>query len=76
MEKFLFWVHIVSWVGNIIIGALEHRRHGSTPPTPVAGTYVGGSDPIISGITVGAIPVVNTIFILYFFYLWLKGDRV
>jgi hypothetical protein len=76
MGKFLFWVHIASWVGNIIIGARAQRRYGSTPPTPVCGMYVGGHHPIVAAFTVGAIPVVSTLFIIYAFYLWLKGEKV
>ena len=78
MSKPLSWIHVLSWICNIIIGAYLQFKDGSSPPRYIGcGMYRGGFDPIIGGIVIGSIPVVSTAFVIYAVYnMWLKRERL
>ncbi len=77
MGASLFWIHIISWICNIIIGAYLQVRDGSSPPRYAGlGMYRGGFDPIVAGIFIGSIPIVSTALVIYALYLLLKGKQL
>ena len=62
--------------GCIFIGFCPSLIGRGSPGTRVAGMYVGGSDPSQAAFLIAFIPVLNTCFVIYAVYCFLKGKEL
>jgi hypothetical protein len=70
MALILFLIHIGAWITNIVVGVRLNKKHGSTPSGYSGGRPLAHIDPMVAGIVIGAIPVLNVIFAIWGLYEW------